>query len=68
MRIICTAAIDNPEERERFAKELKQLGMKPEISNSSVFIEYIGYNEPKYEAIIKLFEEKHRHNINIRND
>lgn len=68
MRIICSATIDNPQEREQFIKQLIQLGIKPEVSNANVFIEYIGYNEARYDAVIKLFEEKHRHRINIRND
>lgn len=68
MRITCSATIDNPHEREQFIKQITQLGIKPEVSNANVFIEYIGYNETRYEAVIKLFEEKHRHHINIRND
>lgn len=68
MRIVCSAIIDNPREKEIFIKQLESLGVKPEISNNYVFIEYIGYNEIRYDNIIKLFEEKHRNSIKIRND
>lgn len=68
MRIICSAVIDNPKEKEIFIKQLESLGVKPEVSNNYVFIEYIGYNEIRYDNIIKLFEEKNRSSIKIRND
>ena len=68
MRIVCSTTIDNPREKELFIKQLKSLGVKPEVSNNYVFIEYIGFNEIRYDNIIKLFEEKHRSSIKIRND
>ena len=68
MRIVCSTTIDNPREKELFIKQLKSLGVKPEVSNTYVFIEYIGFNEIRYDNIIKLFEEKHRSSIKIRND
>lgn len=68
MRIVCSVTIDNPKEKEMFIKQLETLGVKPEVSNNYVFIEYIGFNEVRYDNIIKLFEEKNRSSIKIRND
>ena len=65
MRVKCTTVIDNLEERERFVKRLKSLGVSPKVYGDTVCVEYTGCNKVKYDMLIDTFEDRTRHTIDV---
>lgn len=63
MRVKCTATIDNPSKMSKFVKRIENLGLKPQVNGNMVSVEYIGYNQTKYNLLIDVFEDETRHTI-----
>ena len=59
-KIICTAVVDNPQQRENLCDCVKILGGVPQLSGDTVCVEYEGENVDKF---IQLFEHYVRHEI-----
>lgn len=59
-KIICTAVVDNPQQRENLCDCVKILGGVPQLSGDTVCVEYEGKNVDKF---IQLFEHYVRHEI-----
>lgn len=66
MRVRCTAVIDNPGEMAKFVRKMEGLGFKPEVVGDTVYVEYIGYNQTKYNLLIDIFEDRTRHTIDTK--
>lgn len=60
MKVICTAVVDNPLQKENLCQCIEILGGVPTVCNDTVCVEYEGYNTEKF---IELFEHYTRHEI-----
>lgn len=60
MRIICTAIVENPQQRKNLCQCVGILGGVPNVAGDTVCVEYEGINTEKF---IELFEHYVRHEI-----
>ena len=60
MKVICSAVVDNPQQKENLCQCVEILGGVPKCSGDTVCVEYEGYNAEKF---IELFEHYVRHEI-----
>lgn len=60
MKVICSAVVDNPQQRENLCQCVNILGGVPICSGDTVCVEYEGI---KAEKFIELFEHYTRHEI-----
>lgn len=62
MKVICTAVVENPQQRDNLKQCVEILGGVPNIAGDTVCVEYDG--EPsKAEKFIELYEHYVRHEI-----
>lgn len=64
MHIICSASLDNFNQRNNLCESVKELGGMPLVAKTMVCLEYEG-KKSKVEKFIQLFEKYKRHNIHI---
>ncbi len=62
-KVICSAVVDNPQQRENLCDCVNILGGVPIISGNTVCVEYEG---AKAEKFIELFEHYIRHEIRVQ--
>ena len=60
MKVICSAVVDNPQQKENLCRCVEILGGVPKCSGDTVYVEYEGHNAEKF---IELFEHYVRHEI-----
>lgn len=63
MKVICTAIVENPQQRDNLCQCIGILGGVPIVGNDAVNVEYEGVNAEK---LIELFEHYVRHEIKLQ--
>lgn len=64
MKVICTAVVENPQQRDNLKECVQILGGVPNEAGDTVCVEYEGDNAEKF---IELFEHYVRHEIKTCN-
>lgn len=59
-KVICSAVVDNPQQRENLCQCVNILGGVPRVTGDTVCVEYEGINTEKF---VQLFEHYTRHEI-----